>query len=190
MNANNLQVLFTSIPGRYARALFVAGKKADCLDEILEDFDKIASLCNGNRQAKKMLAGNFLNKKELDKSWISIGKSLSLCRIFLSFIGQVSLNKRFAVIGKIEHIYRLALENHRKQRGVTVLSCVELSAKQKKSAESIVAKVVGNGAIISYSIDKEILGGVKIIAEGLVIDASLASQAKQMSQYLLGTPLE
>jgi F0F1-type ATP synthase delta subunit len=43
---------------------------------------------------------------------------------------------------------------------------------------------------MNYVIDKKVLGGIKMSAEGLVMDASLLSQMKQMTRYLLNTPLE
>ena len=184
MDINSLKVLFTSIPGRYAYALFNEGKKSSCLDEIFENFKKMYVFFNNNPSLRKLLTSNCLNKKDVSKGWISIGEHLSFCPVFLSFIREVVENRRFAIVNKIKYIYNVALAKHKNKRNVTVSSAVELLPEQKQRIEKLIAKAWKEKAIINYKINEKILGGIKVSSEELVVDASVFAQLKQVSSHL------
>ncbi len=190
MNVNSLKVLLTSLPGRYTCALFNEGKKSDCLDEILENFDKLDTFFKSNQSVKKILTSSCINEKELHKGWIALGEHLSFCPVFLSFVRQVVSNNRFDIINKIKFIYNVALAKHRNKRDVVVSSAVALLPEQKKRLEKLIVKAMPEKTIIKYKIDENILGGIKIRSEELVIDASSLSKIKQLAHYLKSSKIK
>lgn len=190
MDLNSLKVLFTSLPGRYANALFKEGKKENCLNEILENFIKLEEFFKGNIALKKLLTGHSMNKKELDSCWLSVGEYLSFCPVFLSFIRQVVVNGRFEIINKIKYIFNVALAKYKNRRNVAVSSSVELLPEQKIKIEGLIAKTFKEKANVIYKVNEKILGGIKIASEELVIDASAIAQLKQLSNYFKNLKLK
>ena len=184
MNINSLKVLFTSLPGRYARALFNEGKRSECLDEIVENFQKLEVFFKNNEPIKRLLSSYCMNEKDLMKSWIAVGENLSFCPIFLSFIRQLVLNRRFDILNKIKYIFNVALAKYKNKRNVVVYSAVELLPEQKKKIEKLIEKGMEENTIISYKVNEKILGGIKIASEELIVDASAKVQLKQLSSYL------
>jgi F-type H+-transporting ATPase subunit delta len=183
VDINSLKVLFTSLPGRYAHALFDEGRKSSCLDEILNNFEKLEKYFQDNRQVKNLLTGCFLNKKDLNACWITIGQHLGFCPVFLSFIRQVIINHRFNIIKRMKYIYQVALAKYRNKRSVTVLSAIDLLPEQKDEIEKLIYRALNEKIIINYDVDERILGGIKLRSEELDIDISLASQLKQLGKY-------
>lgn len=190
MNINNLKVLLTSLPGRYAAALFNEGKKIACLDEISDDFQKLDIFLKNNIQMKKILTSSWANEKELSSSWIEVGESLSFCPVFLSFIRAVLKNRRFGLFGEMWHIFNIALTKYKNKRDISVVSVVELLPEQKERIKKVLEKIVAGKAIIKYEIDERILGGIQIKSEEIVIDASISVQLKQLSSYLKNTKIK
>ncbi|MDR1034401.1 MAG: ATP synthase F1 subunit delta [Holosporales bacterium] len=178
-----MKVLFTSLPGRYAHALFAEGKRSSCLDEILSNFEKLGKYFQNDRQAKKLMTSCFLSKKDLNACWNTLGQYLGFCPVFLSFIRQVVKNHRFNIIKRIKYIYQVALAKYRNKRSVTVLSAVDLLPEQKDRIEKLVYIALNEKIIINYDVDERILGGIKLRSEELDIDISLASQLKQLVKY-------
>lgn len=190
MNVNSLKVLLTSLPGRYTKALFSEGKKSDCLDEIVEDFNKLDDFFKGNQSAKKVLTSSCINERELHKGWIALGEHLSFCPVFLSFVRQVVANNRFDIMNRIRYIYNVALAKHKNKRDVVVSSVVELLPEQKERIEKLINTALSEKTTIKYKINEKILGGIKIASEELVIDASALSKLKQLSGYLKSTKIK
>ncbi|MDR0640369.1 MAG: ATP synthase F1 subunit delta [Holosporales bacterium] len=183
MDINSLKVLFTSLPGRYAHALFNEGKKSACLEEISEDFGKLDKYFNENIQVRKLMTNCLLNKKDLNDCLIALGQYLSFCPVFLSFIRQVIANQRFCMMKRMRYIYQVALVKYKNRRIVTVLSVVELLPEQKTRIEKLIRKALDEKVIINYDIDERILGGIKLRSEELDVDVSFASQLSQLARY-------
>lgn len=184
MEINSLKVLATSIPGRYAAALFREAKKSGCLDDITENFKRLETFLKNNEQIKKILTTKSINDKDLDAGWIAVGAYLSFCPIFTSFLRQVAKNKRFDILNKIKYIYRVALAKYKNKRSVAIISAVELLPEQKERIEKIVSKLFAEKVIITYKINPKIIGGVKISSEEKVYDASVQARLKQMVSFL------
>lgn len=183
MHVNSLKVLFTSLQGRYARALFLEGKKGSCLEEILENFSQLETFFKNNPSIKKLLTGHSVSQKDLDLGWIALGQHLSFCPIFLNFIRQLVINKRFNIINKIKYVYGVAFAKHKNSRNVIISSAVELLPEQKKKIENLVLKVFEEKVIIRYKINEKILAGIKIASEEMVVDASAFAQIKQLASF-------
>jgi ATP synthase F1 delta subunit len=176
-------VLFTSLPGRYACALFNEGKKAGNLQEILDYFDRLDTFFEKHPAVRKLLTGNCVNVTDLDAGWRALGDHLSFCPMFTAFMRQVINNKRFSIIGKIKYVFRVAVAKHKGMRNVTVSSAVELLPEQRARVEKLIARTFKEKAIIGYEINERILAGIKIASEEVVVDASALSQLKQLSTY-------
>ena len=190
MNVNSLKVLFTSLQGRYAKALFAEGKKAACLDEIFENFSKLEIFFKNNPEIKKLLTGHSVNQKDLDAGWLALGNHLSFCPVFLNFIRQVVENKRFDLINKIKYVYNVAYAKYKNSRNVVVSSAVELLPEQKKKVENLILKAFKEKVIIKYKINEKILAGLKISSEEMVVDASAFAQVKQLSRFYKSLKIE
>lgn len=190
MDVNSLKVLFTSLAGRYAKALFCEGKKEACLDEIFENFSKLDVFFKNNPSIKKLLTSYCINKNDLDLGWLSIGDYLSFCPVFLNFIRQVVKNKRFDLINKIKYIYNVAFAKYKNRRNVVVSSVVELLPEQKKRIEGLISRVFKEKVIIKYKINEKILSGIKISSEELLVDASAFAEVKQLSCFYKNLKIE
>ncbi len=183
MDINSLNVLFTSLPGRYAKALFVVGKKESCLDAIIDNFSKLEIFFKNHPSVKKLLTSYCMNKKDLDAGWIAVGNYLSFCPVFLNFMRQVVENRRFDIIKRIRHIFNVAFAKYKNRRNLTISSVVELLPEQKKKLEDLFTRVFKEKTIIKYKINEKILGGIKISSEELIVDASVRSQMKQLADF-------
>ena len=186
----SLDVLYTSLQGRYAKALFIEGLKAQCVDEIRENFEKLETFFKASRILKKFLTTNSMNSLNLNYNWAHIAEHLKLCPIFLNFVRLVTENGRFDLFYKIKYIYERAYAKCRGIRNVTVYSVIELKVVQRRQLEKLIAKFFSEKVAIKYEIDVNLLGGVKIVSDGKVIDASVATQIRQLENFCGNMKLE
>lgn len=179
----NLAILFTSLQGRYAKALFTEGNRVGCLETINENFDKLSELFLTNRHLEELLSSSTWNRNTSAELWETIGKKLSFCPTFLNFVKVVADNARLGLINKIKYIYNIAYEHYKNTQSIVIYSAVKLNIMQKKKLEKLVAKIFPENATIRYEIDENLLGGLKISLNGVVIDASVATQVRQLESF-------
>lgn len=190
MDINSLKVLSTSLPGRYAIALFREGQKANCLDRIVENFQSMTSFFEKNPSIKKLLTSGSLSKKDIAAGWIALGQHLSFCPVFLALMRNVVLNNRFNIIKMIKYVFNVALAKYKNKRNVVVSSAVDLFPEQKKTIETLIGKIFKEKVILTYKINEDLLGGIKISSQELMIDASARAQVKQVVDFLKATKIK
>ena len=188
--SRNLDVLYTSLQGRYARALFLEGEKTACLDAINEDFAKLDNLFFKNQHLKKLLTGCSCGKNDSNDIWEMIGKELAFCPIFLNFMRIVSNNARLKLIDKIRYVYDIAYKHYKHTQDVVIYSVTELNSIQRKKLGKLLAEFFTDRITVHYEIDEKLLAGIKILSGGVVIDASLATQIRQLENFCKEMKLE
>ena len=179
----NLDVLFTSLQGRYAKALFAEGRRNDCLDEISEDFATLEDFLNANHSLSRLLTGGFWNKNDLDSVLVLLGERLSFCTVFLNFVRLVVYNERPNLLSKIRRIYDTAYLKYKNVCNVIVYSVIKLKVTQKRKIEKLICKLFNEDITVSYEIDKSLLAGIRISADGIVVDASAITQIRQLESF-------
>jgi ATP synthase F1 delta subunit len=185
LDINSLKVLCTSIPGRYALALFNEAKRSKCLSEIIDNFNRLSIFFDNNPQIKKLMTSKCINNKNLDSGWLEIAQHLSFCPIFTSFLRQLGENKRFDMLNRAWYVYKVCLAKYKNKRNVAVVTAVELLPEQKKRVEALISsKLFTEKTIIAYSVDPKVLGGIKIASEEIVFDGTVYNQVKQAERFL------
>ena len=190
MDINSLKVLLTSLPGRYAKALFLEGKREKCLDEISGNFDRLETFLSKKISLKKLLTSYCMNQKDLTNGWIALGDSLSFCPVFTSFMRTLIENRRFDLFAKVKYVFHVALTKYKNRRKVKVSTAVELLPEQKKNVEAILSHLFKEKSLITYKINEKLLGGIKISSEELQIDASVAAKLRQLSKFYKNLKIE
>ncbi|MBQ7524710.1 MAG: ATP synthase F1 subunit delta [Alphaproteobacteria bacterium] len=197
VDLNNLSVLFTSLPGRYAKALFAEGLAKSCLDNISQDFASLQEFFGKNPTVRKLLTSHSLNKNDFDAGWLSLAEHLSLCPVFLNFIKLLVENKRFGLLDSVRRIYDTAVAKHNGVRVAKVFSVAPLSPTQKRQTQSAITKVLKNATsgapeklVAEYEIDEKILGGLIVSSENGLIDASVRTQIRQLSDFYRNLDME
>ena len=188
--SENLEILYTSLQGRYAKALFLEGKKNGNLDAISEDFIKLENLFFKNQSLKNLLSSCSLGKDASNELWHTVGKELSFCPTFLKFMQVVSSNVRLKLIDKIKYVYDIAYKQYKRMQDVIVYSVTELNSIQMKKLEKLLAELFTDKVVVHYEIDEKLLAGIKISSAGTVIDASVATQIRQLAHFCKETKAE
>lgn len=181
--SRNLDVLFTSLQGRYAKALFLEGQKEGCLDEIGQNFDTLENLFLKDRYLERFLSNYSLSGHDSENFWNILEQKLSFCPTFLKFLRIVSDNARLKLLMKIKYIYDIACRQYRNIKDIVIYSVIKLNNLQKKKLEKLIMELFGKKSEIRYEIDEKLLAGIKIFADGVIVDASAIMQIRQLENF-------
>ena len=66
----------------------------------------------------------------------------------------------------------------------TVTSAIALTAAEKKEIEEMVSRSSDDQLSFIYTVDSDVLGGVKVEVGDLVLDSTIASQLKKVKTVL------
>ena len=131
-----------------------------------------------------------MGKSVSNELWETVGKELSFCPTFLNFVQIVSTNARLTLIDKIRYVYDIACKQHKHIQDVVIYSVAELHSAQKKKLEKLLAGFFADKLVVHYEIDEKLLAGIKISSGGVVIDASVATQIRQLETFCKEAKLE
>ena len=172
----------TTIARPYAEAAFRladgAGKLADwsamlgALAQVSDDERMRAAMSDPNLAAAKV-AGLFIS--------ILAGRLTAECENFVRVLAE---NHRLALLGEIRTQYE-ALKNEREGTvEADIRSAFELDAAQLADLTARLEKHTGRKVRAHVSVDKELIGGVRVVIGDQVIDASARAQLAALQSAL------
>ncbi len=178
-------VSFVSLPGRYAKALFEIGKERNILNELSDNFKKFVDFVSQN----KNVFAQYTKRNDFKDICRVVGNILSLNNIFVSFVNVLIENGRISLIKNISSIFNKAVLKERNERNITVYSSFEFDNEQKHELGKNVQRLFSEKIITKYNTDPNILTGLVIKTNGIMIDASGKGIIQQLDKYLKATEI-
>lgn len=169
----------------YGKALFDAALELDKVSEIKEEIKQIDEIFKAEDDFFMLLTNpsiSVINKKDIIKN-VFEGRVLPEVLSFLYILADKGRVNDFDKI--VKEFDKLESE----QSGVTdgiAYSAVPLSQKQLAKLAEETGKLLNKNITLSNVIDKNLIGGVKIMAEGKLIDASIRSRLNRLSHQIKG----
>ncbi|MFT6106956.1 MAG: F-type H+-transporting ATPase subunit delta [Rickettsiales bacterium] len=166
---------------KYAIAAFNVAKKANIVDQFSADLKNFVSSLP--KSIIKELSNPAISKASLKDIIIAFGDKMSLAGEVVSFLEIVAQERRISNIVAIENHFAKLVKNEKNILEVEVFAAKSLDDKEIEEIKSIlVKKYVNNSIEIKQSIKKDILGGIQIKIESMMIDASLKRQLSALNQ--------
>lgn len=173
-----------NIANRYATALADLAEEKKSFDTIASDIELVYNTLKASRDLRTMLDSPVI-KHEIKLSVLK--------EIFTSRISKDSLNFLEFIIDKqrenlLFQIMQRFLRMRDERMGIVnaeVTSSVELPDDQKIKLEQKLEKFTGKKVKISFSLDKELIGGFTVRINDTIIDASLKHQLEILKEQFL-----
>ncbi len=167
---------------KYALALYRVMEEKDRLDETREEFDKLISFLNQNKEIKNFLY-NYPVKEDL-KSEIVKGLVSESSEDFLRFLILIVQKKRFKLLEMIAEEYARLVNKVQNVEVALVATPMPLEEDQKEEIVKALAEMSGKEIKLEEKIDPDIKGGFVINMGGKLFDASLTAQLEKMFQQI------
>ena len=168
----------------YGKALFLAAQDVGKTDLIMEEATEIVELFQKEQSFFHFFCSPIISAKE---------KKLVIEKVFEGRASQELINLLMVLIdkGRGKHLqrivqrYRLLMnESHGFSTG-TIFSCIPLSPEQLASFEEKTGKLLGKNVKLFNKTDATIIGGVKILIEGKIIDASIKKRLYDLKDSIV-----
>jgi F-type H+-transporting ATPase subunit delta len=174
-----------AIAKRYANGLFAVGEKDGKYGNYLEEIERIVKLFAEQQRIGKALMLPILEmekrKELLGDVMKAFGVSLPLANLFTMILEK----NRMAYIPLIKDVYReLVDEKEGRVRG-TLYTAYPLDESARKRIEEELKGKLRKDVVLQVVEDKSLIGGVKVVVKGTIIDGSVKRQLEVLKENIL-----
>ena len=172
----------TKAASRYAKALLELAIEQGNLEKVAADMAYMHKVCSEEKEFVILLNSPIIKS---DKK-ISIFNSLfgDFDRLSSMFIDLIAKNRREYMLGDIAASFDAQLKAHKGIVPVTLISAKPLNAKTKDMIMEKISASVKGKLEVNQEIDESLIGGFIVRMDDKQIDASIATQFKNLKQRL------
>ena len=174
---------FVAISLRYAKALFLSAKEHNILEEVHQNLDLIKNTLKANQDFLEVINNPVV--KESKKITIFQG-------IFGESINQLTLDFLILLVNKnretslldIIRIFAKLYYEETNTKIVVVSTKVPINKETEQSLENIIKEKFNAKAEIESIIDHNMIGGIKVRVDNLLLDLSVRNQLQEIKKHL------
>lgn len=172
---------------RYAKALMSLAKTDLQVSKYQEYFESLIAIKKKNKILNDCLVNPLITSRKKIKILEIISKKLAFDKLFKNFLMVIASHGRLYILDDIFKIFRLTIQNNSNKTNVDVITSTKLQEKTKEKLSKKLKEVTGKEIIINNLIKKEIMGGIIVKINSLMIDSSLKTKLDKYQFYTKGT---
>lgn len=172
----------TTVARPYAKAAYQEAQNQNALVEWSAMLG-FSALVAADENMKTILDHPSLTSEEKAQTFVDVCEG-KLSDYGKNFIFVLAENNRLALLPEIAALFELYKSQLEKSVDVEVESAFELNAEQEEKLAQILAKKLDRKVNISSTTNPELLGGVIMRAEDLVIDASVRGKLAKLAEAI------
>ena len=174
----------SKIAKRYARALFDSFEPAK-LESVLSALQLLSNAWESNEGLRSVLLNPGIKVSERLAVINDLAKRASGGDDFVSNFSQLILeNGRVALIPEISSAFSTLLDLLKKRLALEVVSAFDIDNTEREQVLEQVRRDFGGLATIQWSVDPEIIGGLRIQAGDMLLDGSIAGALADLRSNL------
>ena len=168
----------------YAEAIFSLGLEDDKLNEYHQSVKELITVLEQNKKFEDVLSNAFISKKERHEIIDRVFKG-KVEDGLLTFFHVINENGRMNRFHKILIEFNLMCNEHFNIIEGICYSSFKLESKQLERLMDALSKREGKQVHLTSRINKELIGGLKIIIGDRVYDSSILSTVENIRRNLL-----
>jgi len=167
----------------YAQALFGAAKDLDRIDEIKDEINGINDIFSKEKSFYELMTNPALPTEKKKKILAAVFDGRVSTEV-MSFMYILLDKGRFFYFGKIVSEYKKLKDNYYGVGKGVIYSVMPLSDDQMKKFEKDASDLLHKNVRLRNEIDTNLIGGVKLLVDGKLIDASLRSRLDDLRRRI------
>lgn len=164
----------------YARGLYLLAEEREKTDPYREELKQIDRIFQEERRFMRLMTNPGINRTQ-KKDMIHNVFDGRISEDLISFLCLLIDHGRFAYLHKITLQYDMIEDNEEGVSEGVIVSAVPLRDEQIRKFEEETGKLLKRKVTLRDRIDGRILGGVKIFADGRLIDASVETRLEELT---------
>jgi len=173
------------IARRYARALFGLGEKDGKYKKYMEELVNLTTVLNANKSLFRAVMFPLHDIKFRKEILNDLAKGMNISSPVLNLLILLVENERIKYLPYILEDYsKLVDEKENVIRG-KIYSPYPLEEEILKEIEGILSEKLKKKVILDVVEDKTLIGGLKLVLNGIVLDGTIRKQLEIMKETIL-----
>lgn len=173
----------SKISVRYSKAIFESAKEQNILDEIYEDFQLITNSIKANENFYQIFTSPLIKSKD-KKNILESTFSNYIAKISLKFLFMLVDNNRESYISDIARKFTSLYREYKNIKEVVLTTATDIDNSISQKFAENVSKELNCKVELVQNVKPEIIGGLVIKIENLLLDMSIETQLKEIKSEL------
>ena len=174
-----------SIARKYARGLFNVGEKNGKYLEYYQEFKQVQDILNREDRLKRALMLPLIEIEKRKELLSDVVRMLQISAPLASLFTMLLENNRMSYLPLITDIYgELVDEKEGRVKG-SIWSAFPLEESMKTRIEKELSAKLKKEVLLSSYEDKSLIGGIKVMIKGTIIDGSVKQQLAALKENIL-----
>ncbi|MBR5156465.1 MAG: ATP synthase F1 subunit delta [Clostridia bacterium] len=173
----------SEISNEYAKALFMLAGEKDLREDYKNALELISGVFDENPVYTEFLS-TFAIPLDERLNALDAAFSNAVPRDVLSFLKILCEKKHITEFAECAKLYYEMYNELDKISNARVTSALELTEEEKAALKEKLEKTSGHKMVIEYIVDKSIIGGLIVEADGKIMDSSLKKHLKDVKDVI------
>ena len=166
----------------YATAIFEAAKADNAVDTWLSNLADLSTIAQSEDFGS--LIGNPRLSKD-DLLTVILGLLNNTTKPMRELLSLLQENDRLNILPEIYVLFEQKVEQDRNTAKAIIQSAYAISNADKKRLEQLLSDKFGKSITASVEVNAELIGGIKVLINDLVIDASVKGSLNNLATQLI-----
>lgn len=183
-------MISSSVPRRYARALFALGTEDGRFEGYLEELGRVSATVEQSAELRDLWLNPVHGREVRQRSVDVLAEQLGLSPATANLLRLLVERGRLDSLEAIVRAYRELVDAQVGRVRAVVTSAIPLGAESTGHIGEVLARATGRQIVLESRVDAGLLGGVVAQVGSTVLDGSLRTQLARLRQELERAPLE
>ncbi|MDR0632931.1 MAG: ATP synthase F1 subunit delta [Holosporales bacterium] len=181
MDVDLLKAMCSSVPGRYAFAVFSVAEKLGIIERTLKEVSIAARLLEKG-QPFRIVILRALHGGTPPSWWDAFCKTVNFHEIVMNFLAVVVHNRRVSCLHDIVRLLGMLVDHALNQESLSVYTAHEINDEQKEQVFHKLYRLFGKKLFVSFDTDESLYGGILVQSNTITIDASVKHQIEKFAR--------
>ncbi len=175
----------TETSERYARALFELAKESSESEKIEDNLKIFLDLYNSSPDLINFIKNPTQTNQSQFTAINIIAEKLNFSKNIKNFFSLLVEKRRIFYVEKIIHSFLKLCSQKRGEIKASLVSSKNLSNEELNEISSQFSESLGSKIKFDYSVDPNLIGGVKIQLGSLMVDTSIKNKLKKYKKLMI-----
>lgn len=174
-----------SIARKYAKGLFNVGEKNGKYNEYFKEFEDVLKVFDKEERLKKALMFPLV---EVEKRKVLLSDVVRMLQISVPLAALFTMlleNNRMAYLPLIRDVYSELVDDKEGRVKGAIWSAYPLEEAVKNRIEKELSAKLQKEVVLSAYEDRGLIGGIKVMIKGTIIDGSVKQQLATLKENIL-----
>ena len=169
----------------YAVALYELAKENNEQDKAEHEMKSLHKLLEESNEFKEMILSPTITKEDKRNVIFEIADKHNFSKILKKFLGFLVIKNRLFFLSKIIESFLNLISKNKGELKAKLISSKKLSTMEQKNIQSELSKDFKSPLNIDYKYDPDLIAGLIIQVESIMIDTSIKTKLKKIEKNML-----